>query len=367
MQENSAEQADPQESDTGFSELDLALIDALQSSPRATWTQLGRALGIDATTAARHWERLRAQGLAWITAYETPHTATVAYVEVRCMPRQFDSVSHALTQLPWILSVDETAGDFDLFLSVAATDLHSLGRAVHGTIGHLRGVRATNTRLGLTLFGEGSNWRTRALGPASRALLPGSGSTPHVTPSTYSTHMRSRLTPQDTALRTALGHDGRLGYKELGTAIGVSEYTARRRLLRMLRDREITLRCDFAHPLAGYRAVALYRAAVPHPHLEHTGAALARMEQVRLSVSVSGPHNLLVMVWVHDLHGISTFENLLADRFPHLEVKDRTITLHTPKRMGWLLDPLGRATHHIPLALPADSGSGTDLNGARES
>lgn len=352
MQENSAGRAEPQESDAGFSELDLELVDALQSSPRATWTQLGRALGIDATTAARRWERLRTQGLAWVTAYETPHNATVAYVEVRCRPRQFDSVSHALTQLPWVLSIDETAGDFDLFLSVAATDLHSLGKAVHGTIGRLRGVRATHTRLGLTLFGEGSNWRTRAMGPASRALLPDSGSRAHETRDSYSTQMRTRLTPQDTALRTALGHDGRLGYKELAAAIGMSEYTARRRLHRLLRDREITLRCDLAHPLAGYRAVALYHAAVPHPHLEHTGATLARMEQVRLCVSVSGPHNLLVMVWIHDLNGISAFETLLADRFPHLEVKDRTITLHCPKRMGWLLDPLGRATGHIPLALP---------------
>ncbi|MFD4259043.1 Lrp/AsnC family transcriptional regulator [Streptomyces sp. NPDC058534] len=344
-----------QKSDAGFSEGDLALIDALQSSPRATWTQLGRALDIDATTAARHWERLRSEGLAWITAYETPHIATVAYVEVRCRPRRFESVSHALTQLPWVVSVDETAGEFDLFLTVAAADLHSLGKAVHGTIGRLLGVRATHTRLGLTLFGEGSNWRTRAIPSASRALLPDSG-TVHESRDAYSTHMLTRLTPQDIALRTALGHDGRLSYKDLGAEIRMSEFTARRRVRRMLRDRELTLRCDFAHPLAGYRAVALYRATVPHPHLEHTGATLARMEQVRLAVSVSGPHNLLVMVWVHDLNGINSFEALLADRLPHLEVKDRTITLHTPKRMGWLLDPLGRAIGHIPLALPLDGG-----------
>ncbi len=353
MQESSASPARSQESDTSLSEGDLALIDALQSSPRATWTQLGRALDIDATTAARHWERLRSRGLAWITAYETPHNATVAYVEVRCRPRQFESVSRAVTQLPWVFGVDETVGDFDLFLSVAATDLHALGRAVHGTIGGLRGVRATHTRIGLTLFGEGGNWRARAIPSASRALLPDSGTAPEAR-DTYSTHMRTRLTPQDLALRTALGRDGRLGYKELGAEIGMSEFTARRRVRRMVRDRDITFRCDFAHPLAGYRAVALYRATVPHPHLEHTGAALARMEQVRLANSVSGPHNLLVMVWLHDLDGISTFESSLADRLPHLSIEDRTIILHSPKRMGWLLDPLGRATGHISLALPAD-------------
>ncbi|WP_241196675.1 AsnC family protein, partial [Streptomyces sp. ADI95-17] len=42
-----------------FSELDLALVDALQAAPRAPWSRIGRALGVDATTAARRWERLR--------------------------------------------------------------------------------------------------------------------------------------------------------------------------------------------------------------------------------------------------------------------------------------------------------------------
>ncbi|MGV2915880.1 Lrp/AsnC family transcriptional regulator [Streptomyces alfalfae] len=349
MQESGDEPASTPESDTGFSELDLALVDALQSAPRATWTQLGRALDIDATTASRRWDRLRSQGLAWVTAYERPHTATVAFVEVRCTPQRFDAVSRALAQLPWVISVEEVAGDFDLLLAVTAADLHSLGRAVHGTIGGLRGVRSTHTRLGLTVFSEGGDWRTHAIPSGSRALLPESRG---ATRFTYSTHTQTRRTPHDHALRAALGNDGRMSYKDLGAVIGVSEYTARRRLLRMLRDREITLRCDLAHPLAGYRTSVLYRAAVPHQYLEHTGAALARTDQVRLSISVSGPYNLFVMAWLHDLNGISPFEALLAERFPHLQVHDRTIALHTPKRMGWLLAPDGRALRYVPLALP---------------
>ncbi|WP_369216585.1 Lrp/AsnC family transcriptional regulator [Streptomyces flavofungini] len=349
LQESSASRGFTPDSDSEFSELDLALVDALQSAPRASWTQLGRALDIDATTASRRWERLRSEGLAWVTAYERPDAATVAFVEVRCSPRQFDAVSHALTQLPWVISVEEMAGDFDLLLAVTAADLHSLGRAVHGTVGGLRGVRSTQTRLGLTVFSEGGDWRTHAIPSVSRALLPESGTT---TRFTYSTHVHTRRTPHDQSLRAALGNDGRMSYKDLGAAIGVSEYTARRRLLRMLREQKITLRCDLAHQLAGYRTVVLYRAAVPHQHLEHTGAALARLDQVRLAISVSGPHNLLVMAWLHDLNGISPFETLLTERFPHLQVHDRAIALHTPKRMGWLLDPDGRARRYVPLALP---------------
>jgi hypothetical protein len=102
----------------GFSELDLALLDAPQTTPRAPWSRIGRALGVDAATAARHWERLRAAGLSWITAHDAAKTATVAFVEVRCRPGSLASVSAAAALLPWVFNVDETAGDFDLFLGV---------------------------------------------------------------------------------------------------------------------------------------------------------------------------------------------------------------------------------------------------------
>ncbi|WP_254705638.1 Lrp/AsnC family transcriptional regulator [Streptomyces vilmorinianum] len=351
MPESGAPGPGPAGPDAGFSELDLALIDALQAAPRAPWSRIGRALGVDPTTAARRWERLRAAGLAWITAYDAARTATVAYVEVRCRPRSLEAVSTAVTALPWVFSVDETAGDFDLFLSVAGPDLPSLGRQIRGTIGGLRGVLSTRTRLGITLYGEGRDWRMRAMEPAERAAL----STPRALGRTvYSAHWRNRHSPEDRALISALGGDGRLGYTELGAMTGMSEHTARRRVQRMMRDGDISIRCDLAHQLAGLPTMVVYRAAVPHPELERTGNALARFDQVRMCVSVSGPHNLLVLVWLHGLGAIDPFEALLAERFPALEVKDRTVALHTPKRMGRLLDDHGRAIGRVPLGMSLD-------------
>ncbi|MGW7079923.1 AsnC family protein [Streptomyces sp. NPDC054866] len=54
---------------------------ALQAAPRAPWSRIGRALGVDATTAAHRWERLRANGLAWISVYDSAKSATVAHIE----------------------------------------------------------------------------------------------------------------------------------------------------------------------------------------------------------------------------------------------------------------------------------------------
>ncbi|MFD3745389.1 Lrp/AsnC family transcriptional regulator [Nocardia sp. NPDC058633] len=339
----------PSAPDSRFSELDLALIDALQTAPRAAWSQVGKALGIDATTVARRWDRLRAEGMAWITAYESAKTTTVAFVEVRCRPQAMDAVSAAVTALPWVFSVEETAGDYDLLLSVGAPDLPTLGRWTRRDIGALPGLRSTRTRVGITLFSEGADWQIRAMGPAQRATL----STERPSSRTsYSSLSHNRPSAEDQALLTALGADGRLSYTALGVASGLSEHTARRRVHRMIRDGELLVRCDLAHPLAGLPTSVSFRMSVPHADLEAAGSTLARQANVRLCASVSGPHNLFVQVVLHGLHGIDAFETLLAERLPTLRVKDRTITLKSAKRLGWLLDEQGRAIGRVPLGPP---------------
>ncbi|WP_405783498.1 hypothetical protein [Streptomyces sp. NBC_00859] len=55
---------------------------------------------------------------------------------------------------------------------------------------------------------------------------------------------------------------------------------------------------------------------------------------------------------MHGLHAVDPFEALLAERFPHLRVSDRTVFLHTRKRMGRRLDATGRAVGHVPFSLP---------------
>ncbi|MFE2376928.1 Lrp/AsnC family transcriptional regulator [Streptomyces sp. NPDC059398] len=349
MQESRIPDREPPDSRSRLSEPDLVLVDALQYAPRAPWTRIGRAIGADPTTAARRWERLRAAGLAWVTAYDAPDAATIAYVEVRCRPGSLDAVTAALAGMAWVFSLDVTAGDYDLLVSVAAADLPRLGQSVHRLIGGLPGVRSTRTRLALTFFGEGGDWRMGAMEPALRTGLAASRSPRRPR---GGTRTPAEQDPEDRALKTALGADGRMGYTELGAAAGMSEHTARRRLQRMIRTGSISFRCDLARPLAGLSTMVVFRGVVPHGRLEATGSAVARMEQVRMCASVSGPHNLLIAVWLPGLSGIASFEASLAERFPELEVKDRSVALQSAKRMGWLLDIDGRAVRRVPLGLP---------------
>ncbi|MFF2087233.1 Lrp/AsnC family transcriptional regulator [Nocardia sp. NPDC058176] len=333
-----------------ISEQDLSIIDALQTAPRAPWSRVASALEVDATTAARRWERLRADNAAWLTAYPSARVVTVGYIEVRCRPRAVDAVSAATAQLPWVFCVDETAGEFDLLISAGAADLTTLGRWVREGLGGLDGVESLRMRVGITLFGEGGDWRMRALPPAQRAQL----STPRPSSRTaFVVNGLHRLSAVDQALLTALHADARKGFAALGAQIGVSEHTARRRLERMRREGDIVLRCDFAYALAGLSTLVIYSMAAPHGRLSDIGAALAALEQVRLCVAVTGRHGLMVHALLPGLTGIEPFEELLADRFPVLEIRDRAVVLRSPKRMGWLLDESGRAVDRVALSPPS--------------
>ncbi|MHB9759098.1 Lrp/AsnC family transcriptional regulator [Streptomyces sp. BYX5S] len=347
MQENGSA-VEPVPESAAFEEADLALVDALQTDPRAPWSRIGPAVGIDATTAARRWARLERAGLAWVTAYAGPTTATVAYIEVTCVPGELEELSARLVRLPWVFSAEHVVGDYDLLLSIAASDLPSLGRRVSDDLGRLPGVRTTRTRLSMRLYQEGSGWKVRALAPAGRARLGGAGPTGTRAAPPPAFRPRDEV---DLALLRELGDNGRAGYAELAAAVGVGESTVRRRLARELRDREIVLRCDLAQQLAGWPALATYRATVPHGELDRTGAALARLPQTRLCASVTGSCNLLLSVWLRDLDGMATLEALLDERFPALRVEDRTVTLRTVKRMGRILDDQGRATGYVPVGL----------------
>ena len=72
-----------------LSEDDFDLINALQIAPRISWTDAAGVLGVHATTLAARWERLKASGVAWITAHwmGDPQQMCLALVDVDCEMR----------------------------------------------------------------------------------------------------------------------------------------------------------------------------------------------------------------------------------------------------------------------------------------
>jgi DNA-binding Lrp family transcriptional regulator len=339
-----------------LSEADLALVEALQVSPRAPWSAVARATASSPVTAARRWHRLVDSGAAWVTG--TPGVSVwdahcVAYVSVRCTPGRSLQVAETLAGDPHALSVELTAGDADLLVTVAAADLPALSRYLLGRVDMVPGITGTATRICTRLYRDGSGWRLGTLPHEAASRLPrraAAGATP--------TRGAVQWQPQDYEILVQLGLDGRASYAALATAAEVSEATARRRVARLLDTGTVVLRAEVATHLTGWHVPVILSVDAPSGRLEETAAAIARLRQVRLCATVAGTPAILVAAWVRDIDAVRVFEARLARALPHITVNDRLLTLRTVKRMGRLLDEDGRAIGAVPMDVWSDPVGG---------
>ncbi|MEU2876321.1 hypothetical protein [Streptomyces sp. NPDC007070] len=76
--------------------------------------------------------------------------------------------------------------------------------------------------------------------------------------------------------------------------------------------------------------------------------------EARLCSSVTGADNLLLSVWLRSPGDCVALEERILHRHPGLRISERSITLHTAKRMGRLLDRDGRARAHVPTTVAAE-------------
>ncbi|GLY70378.1 Lrp/AsnC family transcriptional regulator [Amycolatopsis taiwanensis] len=327
-------------------ELDLALINALQVSPRAPWSALGRALGVDAATVARRWRRLHDSGIAWITCVIGParhREFCMAYLEVDCAPGRLDEVADTLVELDHVIYLYQLTGQYALFVVLARPTPAAIAESVRMSVAALPGVRGYRCELRTVGYSEASRWRLHSLTRAQRQMLETDAEPRHAA-------QGGRVDPTDQRIYQLLHEDGRMSYPELAGRAGISEPTARRRVNRLLTTRQLRLRCDVAQSVSGTPHTAVVWASVPPESLDRVGRSLATLPSVRLCCALTGARNLLLMVWLRTLDEMPALEATLVERAPGLVVADRAISLRTMKQLGRLLDGEGRSIREIPLS-----------------
>jgi DNA-binding Lrp family transcriptional regulator len=269
--------------ETVISELDLALVNALQLRPRASWAELAAPLGVTASTLARRWDRLSEEGLAWISASPGrafSRTRCTAFVLVRCRPGTRRRTAERLCAFEEAVTIELTApGSADLLLDVLAPDLPALGRFLTEQLEPLPDLVSVDCHFATSLYVEGSRWRLRSLDPAQVTALGANGQgSAEAAPTT-------ELDAVDRALLDALARDGRLGLAALAAQTQSSPATVRRRLRRLTDSGVLTFRCDIADALAGARLVPGPGARPGHgggaPHVRRAAGVPARRRRHR--------------------------------------------------------------------------------------
>lgn len=115
-----------QDAATLLSEDDLALIHALQLRPRASWTDLGRVLGVDPATASRRYARPSRRGEAWVSlspGRRMLDRLCIAFVDVECAAGAASEVARALVRHRHMVTVERVADGHEILATVATQDL----------------------------------------------------------------------------------------------------------------------------------------------------------------------------------------------------------------------------------------------------
>ncbi|MDH6676563.1 DNA-binding Lrp family transcriptional regulator [Rhodococcus sp. LBL1] len=333
------------------SELDIAIVDALQMNPRADWADLAQTLRHTPKTLARRWRVLSEDGSAWIALVPGPafvRYGCAAFVTVTCQPHRKRAVAAALVAEPAIVSVSSTTGDADFLLDVFVPTLDSLTRLLDERVDRIEGIVSVTAMVALATFREGSRWRVQALDLHQSALL----SKPRpVNP-------RRPVPPLDDLdrrLLECLVHDGRRSWSDLSECCGTTGPTARRRIERMIGSGRIALRCEGSPAVTGPVVPTTFMITAPPDQLNTVGESLASLPKCRVVEAITGRSNILLTMWLRSTSEIAAFAAALARELPGVAITDTFVALRTYKRGGFLLATDGRATDVVtPTSIFAD-------------
>lgn len=329
-------------------ELDLMMINAMQLSPRAPWTELAEPLGVDASTLSRRWAQLTAGGLAWITCYVGPSQLSwggMALVEIGCAAGQAEEAAKRIARCPHAVSVEITSGSRDLLVTVAAVTQQSVTAVVLDVLPRVFGVQWVRTTMIVRMARDAGSWRLDSLDPGQRRRIGEEQPETNGQPPSLTPHRELIL---------ALGEDGRMPYSELSHRTGVPSSTLRRRIPDLVRSGRMTIRCDTAAHEAGWPVHVSLWLDLPVGRIGDVCAGLAAMPETRMAAHVAGGASAVAIVWLHRLEDLADWEHRVASAHPEVSVVDRAVSLRSVKRTGRLLDVAGRAVGHVPMDLWAD-------------
>ncbi|MFI7446264.1 Lrp/AsnC family transcriptional regulator [Nonomuraea sp. NPDC049714] len=330
-----------------FDELDVAIVDAVRSAPRASWRNLGEVLGVDPATVSRRWARMESEGAAWVTAHPSGSaTPACALVEVDCVAGRSADVAHALAEDTQAATVKVTSGARDVLVLAQAPDLDSLSDYLLNLVGRFPGIARIRSHVVTRSTLEASRWREGALNPEQRRRL--------------GSHARLRsedadiLDGSDSRILRALHMDGRMSFERLARRAGIGPVSVRRRLSRMQEAGLITFRCDISRLLSARSVSAVYFGSLAAQDLAAAEARIRSLPGVRASTFVAGPFNVIVDASLRSTAEVHDLEWRMGQELPALRVQDRSVVLNMIKLLGRILDREGRSVRAVPLVSDAD-------------
>lgn len=308
--------------------IDRRLLHALQIEPRASWSDLAPIVGVDAATLGRRWERLRAEGLAWVTGHSSRGMG--ALVEIECVPASLEAAASELSRDRHLYVLDDTSGGRDLLATVFADDLGALAEHVATTMAGIPGIRAARTHIINDVIIDGASWRLRELSDDEAARVP------RPRPPRP---RAARSVPADVrrAIEAELWRDGRASIAAIAARCDIGPQRVSDSIATLRQSGDLVLRTDIARAASGWPVYAWYFVEAPARTIEAARQAIIAVPEVRLAVTSSSRYNLILAVWLRRLSDVNRFEIALEGALPGARIADRSVVPRIRKHMNQLI------------------------------
>ncbi|MFI7009447.1 Lrp/AsnC family transcriptional regulator [Streptomyces sp. NPDC050145] len=309
---------------------DERLIHALQIEPRASWTDLAPVVGVDAATLGRRWNRLRDEGIVWVTGFRPRRQ--LAMIEIECAPDQIDATARELEQDRAVWVLDFCSGARDLLAIVSFDDLSDLSEYALRRLGEKEGLRGMRTHPVNEILVDAANWRLRALTPEEAA---------RVRPPRGPRARAARLVADDLreAIEAEVWRDGRVAVTAIAERHGFSPQRVADALATLRRGGELLFRTDLAREVSGWPVYTWYFVEASARTIETVRTALGTVPEVRLAFTSPSRYNLILAVWLRRLADVNRFEMALGAALPDSRIADRSVVLSMRKHMAQIIGP----------------------------
>ncbi|GAA3243006.1 Lrp/AsnC family transcriptional regulator [Nonomuraea helvata] len=309
-------------------DLDRRLVAALQVSPRASWGEIGRAVGEHERTVARRLQRLISEGVVRVTAIyddlRTGHGRPV-HLHVQVRPGTAGKVAEALADRPDTRSVYALTGAADIGCELVPPSREQLHHILSAQVSEIDGVRQTQAMVVLHTFRTVAEWHAPYLSEEEVAELR-PAPPPECRPD------EEGLSPLEEEIAHLLAADGRIAFTTVAERLDVSVPTARRRVTSLIERRLLLPRAEVEPALLGLEVEAMLWLKVRPYGLDLVGQRLAAHPDVRYCAATSGTHSLIVQVVAAHEADLYRFMTRVVGQFDEITDSDLTLITRAYKR-----------------------------------
>ncbi|WP_235174567.1 Lrp/AsnC ligand binding domain-containing protein [Tomitella biformata] len=269
------------------------------------------------------------------------HGNQLAIAEISCVSGHASGLARELATWPTVVTVEESAREYSLVVTIVGLSLQDLAGLILDDLPGLPGVLGVRTHLVAKAHIDASSWRIGGLDhqraqAVSRLPLTGGAEDRPVTLNPWA--------DPHVDLARALAEDGRRTAADLARLTDRPLSTVRRQLGHLLSSDALTFRCEVAQGLTAAPIVVQWWCHVPITDVPACVSHLRTVPSVRQVVSIPGRANLLVSTWSRSASDAMGMQQRLEHDLAPLQVVDSAVILRQVKRLGWMLDHLGRNT-----------------------